>query len=323
MALQHSPPIVQKCASNPDIRDALKDGVCIRKPKRKQPDDYDIDNKLAGLEQRFEKHLESYYAKIDESITSKITDSINKNNSILSSITNSLTDINAAIMGLRNDNTLLHASLKDLNGRLTEMDASLSTLDTRQDSFNTRLELLENQTAHSAALPDQVLMLENKLKHMEQHARECNIEIMNLPERRGENLMTVMTTLSAVIDFKIQPNDIISIHRVPHPMQNDKRSKNVIVKFISRILRDNFIAAFRARNGISTEQLSFPGMSHKIYINEHLTLHNKHLFRETRERAKTQGFKYVWVKHGTVLARKNENSPAVAIRNVHDMAKIK
>ncbi|VVC96928.1 unnamed protein product [Leptidea sinapis] len=252
---------------------------------------------------------------MDRIIIERITQSIQSVlTSELSQITNSLAEINTAITGLRSDYTTLQNSMKDVKDRILEMDKSLTFSDARQDSFDTRLKSLESHTSNINSFPDQLSVLENKLAAFEQQARECNIEISNVPERRGKNLMSIMTALGLAVNFQIQPTNIISLHRVPHAVSKDNRPKNIVAKFTSRILRDNMIAACRAKKGITSEHLSITGSSHKIFVNEHLTLNNKQLFRECRERAKLHQFKYVWIKHGTILARKSDTSPVVAVR---------
>ncbi|XP_052749331.1 uncharacterized protein LOC128200306 [Galleria mellonella] len=172
-------------------------------------------------------------------------------------------------------------------------------------------------------LPELIKTLEFKIGHMEQQARECNIEISNVPERRNENLLAITTNLGAAINQKILSSDIVSIHRVPHASREDTRPKNIIVKFTTKILRDNVLAACRLKKGLNSEQLSVSGSVHKIYVNEHLTVKNKLLFRECRQKAKIQNYKYVWVKNSVILLRKSDNSPVLAIRTLHDVVKIK
>ncbi|KAL0872056.1 hypothetical protein ABMA27_004489 [Loxostege sticticalis] len=168
-----------------------------------------------------------------------------------------------------------------------------------------------------------IAQLESKLDLMEQQGRMCNAEISNMPEKRGENLMAVLEKIGTVLKISISKQDIISVHRVPQADPRSPRPKNVIVKFTNRVLRDNFVAAARLAKGIRSDQLSISGPGQNIYINEHLTLKNKGLFREAREAAKRCGFKFIWIKHGSILIRANDTSPVIAIRSSEDLSKIK
>jgi hypothetical protein len=129
-----------------------------------------------------------------------------------------------------------------------------------------------------------------------------------MPERRNENLVSIVELLGDVLKCPIRSADIIAVHRVPHADQRNSRPKNIIVKFSSRIQRDNILAAYRANKGLDSSQLSITGTPYTVYLNEHLTLNNKMLFRQCREAAKKYEFKFVWVKHGIVLVSKSETT---------------
>lgn len=150
-----------------------------------------------------------------------------------------------------------------------------------------------------------------------------NLEYLSNLERRGENLLSIVQAVGEVIKCPIQPFDFVAVHRVPHANQKNPRPKNVIVKFSSRITRDNFLSVYRMNRQLESSKLSITGTSQLIYLNEHLTLSNKILFRQSRDAAKKYGYKFVWVKHGSILVRKTETSPIFAIRSSNDVSKIK
>ncbi|KAJ8706827.1 hypothetical protein PYW07_012905 [Mythimna separata] len=164
--------------------------------------------------------------------------------------------------------------------------------------------------------------LESKIEALEQQARQCNLEICNIPDKRGENLLQLLGSIGEAINFSIPQKDVISIHRVPHAHQQTNRPKNIVVKFSTRILRDNVLSAYRLAKSLKTEQVGIPGSSTNIYINEHLTLRNKILFRKCKEAAKLHQFNYVWIKNCTILVRKKDGDAAFAVRSEADIARI-
>ncbi|CAG5058523.1 unnamed protein product [Parnassius apollo] len=132
-----------------------------------------------------------------------------------------------------------------------------------------------------------------------------------------------MGSISMAINFPISQKDILSIHRVPHAHHQTKKPKNVIVKLSSRILRDNVLAAFRKVKTLKTDQLGLTGSTMTVYMNEHLTLKKKQLFRKTRDLAAIHQYKYVWVRNATILVREQDGDTAFAIRTDDDFRKIK
>lgn len=314
---ERTPP---KFASNPNLSTitAAEDNF-INMRKRKQPDADDIEDRLKLLEKRSDCMMNVFSRMIDESIASlksTITCEFTK-------ITASIDAMNSTITGLRSDNASFKESLNNINTRLAEMEKSLGAVDLRQDTLEKRLKSVENQISVTTDLPNTLKSLENKLALMEQQARDCNIEIVNLPDRRNENLVNIVMNLGTAVKQQIQASDIVAVHRVPHADQKDTRPKNIVVKFTTRVLRDNVLSSSRLMKGLNTEHLGISGSKQNIFVNEHLTLQNKRLFRECRDRAKKCEYRYVWIKHGVILARKSDTSPVVAIRTERDINKIK
>ncbi|KAJ8704369.1 hypothetical protein PYW08_013093 [Mythimna loreyi] len=192
-----------------------------------------------------------------------------------------------------------------------------------QTDIRKQVDILKNHNDNIADLQGTLLGLEAKIEFMEQNARSCNIELCNIPERRDENLIALLENLGSKVNFKISEKDLVAIHRVPRAHQQNDKPKNIIVKFTSKILRDNVLSACRLFKGLNAEALGFKNSTLPILVHEHLTLKNKQLCRESREAAARNNFKFVWVKNGTILAREKEGARAFAIKSSHDVAKIK
>lgn len=211
----------------------------------------------------------------------------------------------------------------DIKTSLQFINDNYEDLKTKTEGIANRVKSLEDRGLEIQANSLRITYLEAKFDVMEQQARQCNIEIGNLPEKRGENLAAILEDIAVLVKCPINKQDVVSIHRVPQAVSNNTRPKNVIVKFSSRQLRDSFVSAVRLHKGFTSEQLNIPGQVHTIYVNEHLTLKNKSLFRETREAAKQRGYRFVWIKHGSILVRKNETSPVFSVRTEQDLSKLK
>ncbi|XP_063390928.1 uncharacterized protein LOC134676469 [Cydia fagiglandana] len=240
----------------------------------------------------------------------------------LSKITATLTDIKTDINKLNRDNTTINQTLAEVKTRLDDIDNSLQFTSSRQDSQETRLEAIESNVSTYKEQASRIHVLECTIDKMEQQARMSNLEICNIPEKRGENLVTIFNNIGTAIRITFTPGDIVSIHRVPHANPNSSLPKNIIVRLTSVMLRDNILAAFRTAKGINTTQLALSGPTQKIYLNEHLTLKNKLLLRRTREAASKHNYKYVWVRHASILVRKEDTSPVLAIRSDLDLLKL-
>lgn len=236
---------------------------------------------------------------------------------ILNKLVAEVAELKKQNLDIKRSNADIEKSIRFINADYEDMKSRLEILERERSGFVERLCELENRDSKQA-----MVALEAKIDSMEQHARQCNIEICNLPDRRNENLLTIMDSIGAAISYPVSQSDILSIHRVPHARQQDNKPKNIIVKLRSRILRDNFLSAYRKRKSIKSSELGISGATLPVYINEHLTLKNKVLFRQSKEVARKYGFKYVWVKNGTILVRERDGTPAIAIRSENDFHKI-
>ncbi|KAL3271806.1 hypothetical protein HHI36_022276 [Cryptolaemus montrouzieri] len=92
--------------------------------------------------------------------------------------------------------------------------------------------------------------------------RLTNIDIQNVVETRQENLVTILQKIGDNISNPVDSNKIVSIARVP-TVDKEKR-KNIIVRFCSKLRRDEFLAAFKtqrmkntdSRQGLTIEYIS-------------------------------------------------------------------
>ncbi|XP_013188152.2 uncharacterized protein LOC106133093 [Amyelois transitella] len=237
MALQHTPP--GRFASDTDIPASLYEkDVFPNFRKRRQPHHDIID-----FEDKFNSQLSMWDRKITDCVSKAVCSSVSCE---MASISSKLIEINSNIVELKTDNINIRKSVDETNQRLSEMEKALNFSIERQESFDGRLKKVEENMTQASDINAQVQALELKLALMEQQARQCNIEISNLPERRNENLIGVLNSLGNYIKQPINPVDIVSVHRVPHADPSSRRPKNVVVKLSNRILRDNIISACRA-----------------------------------------------------------------------------
>ncbi|XP_013198361.2 uncharacterized protein LOC106141255 [Amyelois transitella] len=232
----------------------------------------------------------------------------------------SLGEIKTEIMTLRQDYISLKTTVNTMDTELKSLKYSVQVQSEEHSSLARRVDEL-SKTADEQTC-QVVSQFEHKIDALEQQARQCNIEMCNIPERRNEDLMGIVNAIGDAIKSQVTQRDIVSVHRVPHAQQGGRQPKNIIVKFLTRLQRDNFLSNFRRIKSLSTDKVGIPGTPSTIFINEHLTLQRKQLFRKCREAAREHHFKYVWIKNATILMRERDDSPALAVRGEVDLTRI-
>ncbi|CAK1584063.1 unnamed protein product [Parnassius mnemosyne] len=161
--------------------------------------------------------------------------------------------------------------------------------------------------------------MESRLSVIEQDSRQNNIEIHCLPEYRQENLVKTLMQISKVVSFPLTETDIVACNRVQKQNPASKVPKTVICRFVSKLKRDNLLAAVYKYNKshpkakLNTKLLGFGDVKSAVYISKHLTQANKSLHAATRIWAKEKSYKYVWVRNGRIFVRKDDENPAKVI----------
>lgn len=317
-------PNSSKCQSVPDLysADDADPNVTQRIFKRKQPD-CDLRRDISALSEEFKRSMSFLTTEIRDqfsNINSSISNLRNDFNNLAttsSQIQSELKELRSDFFNTKQDISILNTKHLELSKVVDDLKSSVEFNSANIIDTVKRTKEMESKIVTSASEP--IFTLVNKIDRLEQQARQCNIEIGNLPEKRGENLVVILESIAAAINIPIAQRDIVAIHRVPHAHTHNSRPKNIIVKFTSRLLRDNVLSAYRLSKGFTSDRIGLTGTQCRIYLNEHLTLRNKELFRKCRDAAKTNKFKYVWVRNATVLAKENDDSPTIAIYSEDDI----
>lgn len=184
----------------------------------------------------------------------------------------------------------------------------------------------ETKASEFEKVKDTVSILETELASTklelsthDQRSRLNNVEIKGVPLKKDENLFSIVDAISRKISYSCPKSQINYISRVP--MHNSKE-KLVIVSFLNRYIKEDFIAAARADKDLSTSDIGFQGASQRVYVNDHLSVESKKLLNKTKSAANEKRYEYVWVKHGKIHVRKDVNCKPFIIRKETDLNKI-
>jgi hypothetical protein len=145
--------------------------------------------------------------------------------------------------------------------------------------------------------------LEERVMRLEQKELAMQIELMNVQKKEGEDLMATVSKIAQELSLRIQ--DIENVWRVPGDL---KDARPVIVSLRSREARTEWL---KCRKRVLTNGTIYNTEdSSRIFINEHLTRQLRHLFWSAKNRLR-ETHKFVWIRNGKVLVKKNENEKRV------------
>ncbi|XP_072937133.1 uncharacterized protein [Epargyreus clarus] len=204
-----------------------------------------------------------------------------------------------------------HESLSFLN---KQYDVLLQMVNERNETINTLVKKNDN-------LESQVKTLTDRIGQVEQNMRSSNIELNGIPEHKTENLIKTIQQLGSLVESPFEDSDILHVTRVAKLNKESDRPRSVIVKLRSQRRRDELLAAVIRYNKnkrddkLNSGHLGIGGRRVPVFVSEHLTPTNKHLHAAARKKAKETGSKFVWIRDGRIFVRKNEQSPAIFIKN--------
>ncbi|XP_065310131.2 uncharacterized protein [Dermacentor albipictus] len=181
-------------------------------------------------------------------------------------------------------------------------------------------EVKEKQSDHSRDIKElntQVKTMRKEMIELKQYSRRNNLEIKNVPASSEESLPDMMLKIATCLKEELRLEDIDVVHRVP---SKDKGRPNIVVKFVSRNVRDRLLQSAK-RNRLTTSSLGLE-KNEPVYINEHLCPEYKILLGKAIQTKRDKNWKFAWVSQSKILMRKLENSTVLHIRTEEDLANV-
>lgn len=227
------------------------------------------------------------------------------------------------IAEVMNELRLLRQDIMDVKSQLTTVSTTLSQ---KIEEYDRKLEAKDIEIR---CLQSSINDLQIRINDQEQHNVRSEMEIMGVPEQSNENLAHMLHVISNKIGVSVHGLELDEIRRVgPKRTQSitsteEQTSRPIVVKFLHKSKRDEFLTAAKARRNLSAGDI-VEGSKAKIYFNERLSNLNRQLFREAKIRSRLHNFEFCWVRNGTIYIRKAGSSngkrlPALPIRSHNDI----
>lgn len=246
------------------------------------------------LDLKLDTKLESFQASLTRTIRKEVSEQIAKLKSEFTVTTDFLAE----------EQRDVKAELKTLSDRVRKLEDEKIQLKCELTQMNKTLQILDKSS------------------------RNCNIEIQSVPEKRSENLLNALKKLCEAVNCPFSESDIKSIRRVAKLNPSSDRPRNIIATMHSELHRDTIISAVRRFNKankscpLNSSHMGVVGEKCNIYVSEHLSAECKAVHAAARLWTKTNHYKFVWVKYGRVYIRKDEESPAILIRDTNSLSKL-
>ena len=240
--------------------------------------------KIKAMQPRERKHI-----RADEliNIIIQLPDTLVQNSDKISNSISEIMNTLSQVQKVALENSQEIMKLKDDNSKLQKINIDLSK--------------------ESRTLSENYKIIKNQMDSVETYLRVNNIEITGLPDpeliqetNEYENVEEVVIRCLNGLkpEIPVTSQDIDICHELP------KRDggKTHVVRFISRKCK---IMVINAKKDVSNRQYKFRDST--IFINDHLTPANKHLFALAKQKRTPQTInllKHLWTRNGRIFIRK-------------------
>lgn len=204
-------------------------------------------------------------------------------------------------------------SLQYCSEKVDEFSESIEALTTKVKDMERKITHLDNQ---NRACFLKIEFLEQRNVDLEQQLLGDHVEISGIPDSSDLDLPNLAENV--VVKLGAPKEDILSVKRLPSRRTG---SGPVLVRVRQESTRQRLISA--AREITITAKDLVPNLSgspatEKIYVREALTSYLKNLLWQAKQDLKGT-FKFVWIRDGKVLVRKNENAKVYKLRSKNDI----
>lgn len=229
-----------------------------------------------------------------------------------------LEDVMEAIRGIACEQKQIvkdfNTSYESLSNRLDEISLALKS---QSDKVAKCLETIDSLSSENKALRERVGVLERRLDDAEQYSRRNCVEIQGVPEVPDENVLEVVKSVGKAIGMEVVDTMVDACHRL-RKRPGTSGPAGIVVKFVRRMDADLMMVRKRAKKRLSTVHLGLQ-MDTTVYINESLSPARRRLYAVAREAKRSKGYKWLWVRGGRILMKKEDNGPVIHINSQADL----
>lgn len=241
-------------------------------------------------------------------------------------------DFFAELRSFKEEMRTFSAEMRDCRRELADFRVSLAGVNSRIDGLEQRIVSVEQRSEtppEISGLLKKVAWLEQEIRDREQESLLTDLEIGQLPEEKGENVVHTITVLAAKLGVALEERDVVFAERVgvaqvAGAAGGAPRARRIVVRLARRGCRDELLAAARVRRTLTAadagQSTAAPGS--RIFLNERLTPANRRLFYRVREECRRLQWRYSWTKRGRIFARQGEGKQAFAIQSEADLVRV-
>lgn len=201
--------------------------------------------------------------------------------------------------------------LDDITESVKNLAKTYNEIIIKHNILESRVNLL---TDENKQLKNQIEQVNCELDRMKQHTLNSNIEIAGVPETLDENAEEITKNILQHLGFS-EVDTIKNVYRKKGYRKRAGLPQPIIVTIRDKGIRDQILKKKRNLQSnlyldiiSASEVVSNNSIKRIIYLNEHLTDHNKYLFKLSKDLRRAGKIFSTWVRNGYIFVKETENS---------------
>lgn len=235
----------------------------------------------------------------------------------------SFDDIFNLVGGLKDDIGRVEASLgSSLNACHEELRETKALVCKQREELVALTKVIEDLKVENCSLRRQVASLGSRLDDAEQYSRRNTVEIHGIPPEKGENVDTLVKTVGRALGYPIDDNMVDACHRL-RGRDGSGKPPGIILKLVRRGDAEALLQKRRVKRNLTTHDLGLTSRpAQSVYVNESLAPGRRRLLHAASQIRKEKGYKFLWIRGGKILMRRNEGDRVKVIMSTDDLASL-
>ncbi|XP_046680823.1 uncharacterized protein LOC124367765 isoform X2 [Homalodisca vitripennis] len=200
---------------------------------------------------------------------------------------------------------------------LTEkIEENTETMQQQNLSMEKCLKMIDELMQENKSLNKKVADLEQRIDDMEQYSRANAIDIQEIPVQPNEDVISVVKEVGKALDLTVTDSMSDACHRLGSKVGHSGPPPGIIVKFVRRMDKEEFMRKRRVKRNLSTRHRNMP-MDQMLYVNEALTPARRRLLGAARQIKREKNFKHLWVRGSKIFLRKGDGTNAIQVHRLY------
>ncbi|KAF6215731.1 hypothetical protein GE061_000063 [Apolygus lucorum] len=209
----------------------------------------------------------------------------------------------------------LKEHLNTYSENIKENTAAISAIRVDLTSIEVKHDELQVQNTE---LKGYIKRLEDRLLDSEQNALIKTVEISGIPISPGFSVTECVLSVGDAIKFDMNESMIDNCFR-RRLLTGSTQPGVISLTFNRQQEKDKFVSLARKKRDLSIRDIGIiEGEHNRIYVNESLTFVKRQILKQAKIFKRNHNFKFVWVRNGRILMKKDEESIPVDIKKIED-----